>query len=193
MLDFNFKKIAAIWDEKDLSWFQGLLLFTLIVLVFHLLYKQLEQQIISLPIVLNINSFLIHNLLSSCTWVLNLLNIKCSITQDVLVLPNGFNIQMQYGCSGFQQFLLISILFLLFPGPWIKKAWFIPFSLLLLHLFNILRLIGLTIYFSKFTTHYHFIHDWFFRPFIYFVIFMLWAVWFEIISHRYKRKTHNNP
>jgi exosortase/archaeosortase family protein len=193
MLDFKFRNITGIWEEKNLTWFKGLSLFTIIILAFHLLYKQFEQQLLSMPFVLSINTFLIHFLLNSCAWFLNLLSIKCSIIKDVLILPNGFEIQMQYGCSGFQQFLLIIVLFLLFPGPWGKKAWFIPLSLLMLHLFNLLRLVGLTIYFSNFTNHYHFIHDWIFRPFIYFAIFVLWVVWFEIISGRYKIKTRNNP
>lgn len=177
---------------SEYSGFKGLILYTFIIAGFHLLYKYFEAAIISIPIDSYIIAFLVQNLLITSSWVLNIFGMRNSISGDVITLPNGFQIQMQFGCSGFQQFLLITILFILFPGPWKKKMWFIPSAILLVHILNIARFVGISVYAIHFKTYFHLVHDWIFRPFIYFAIFMTWIIWVEIINTRVKIKSQNH-
>jgi exosortase/archaeosortase family protein len=166
--------------KEKLGDFKDIFLFAVIITGFHVLFKVAEPAITSNVLVKDILDLLVSNLLSACSGILDLLGINNTTCKDVICLPGGFSIQIQYGCSGFQQFLLIIALFLLFPGSWRKKAWFIPAALAGLHFLNIARLVALCIYFSYHHLHFHFIHDWIFRPFIYFVIFISWVVWVEI-------------
>ena len=181
------KRIQFKWDG-DYQGLKGLILFSIIIATFHLLYKQFEAEIISIPLVSRIIGFLVQNLLISCLSILHIFNISTTISNDIITLPNGIQIQMQYGCSGFQQFLLIAILFILFPGPWKKKLWFIPSAILLVHILNIIRFVGISIYAIHFKEHFHFVHDWIFRPFIYFAIFMAWVIWVDLINRKGKNK-----
>jgi len=166
---------------KKLSEFKDIILFFLIITVFYVLFKYFESAIDTNVVVSVIINFLVANLVTVCSVILNIFGIHSSVYKDIINLPNGFSIQIQYGCTGFQQFLLIIALFLLFPGPWKKKAWFIPAALIGLHLLNIVRLVGLCVYFSYHTHNFQLIHHWIFRPFIYFMIFISWVIWVELI------------
>ena len=157
---------------------RGLGLFVMIISVFHLLYKYFEPRIIEIPFIVSILDWLIRILLILCSWVLNhLLGFQSIISGDLLVLPNQFQIQMLPGCSGFQQYFLVIMLFILYPGPWKAKLWYLPTAILIIFLLNTFRFIGISAYSNKFPDHFHFVHDWVFRPFIYFMIFLLWVIW----------------
>ncbi len=93
-------------------------------------------------------------------------------------------IHINEGCSGLKQFLQVGLLFLLFPGPWKKKLWFIPLGVFIMHLTNLFRIIGLSVVLLNWPDHWKFSHDYLFRPFFYVVIFSLWVWWVEKLSHK---------
>jgi exosortase/archaeosortase family protein len=74
------------------------------------------------------------------------------------------------------------LLFLIFPGPWRKKLWFIPLGLLIVHLTNLFRIAGLSVVTVTVPEYWDFSHDYLFRPFFYVVIFLLWVWWVEKLS-----------
>ena len=176
-------------DWKNLKGLSGLIVFALIITFFHLLYKYFEPNIISIPVVSKIIEFLTNNLLITNSWIMeHLFSIRCVIEGDVLELPNGFKIEMQFGCSGFQQFFLVISLFLIYPGSWKAKIWYIPVSILVIHVLNLIRFIGISLYSANDGRDFDFIHDWIFRPFIYLGIFLLWIVWVEVINKKTREK-----
>lgn len=87
-------------------------------------------------------------------------------------------------CSGLKQFFQITVLFLLFPGPWKHKLWYIPLSILLMHGVNIFRIIMLSIILIHWPGQWHFMHDWILRPFFYIVIFAEWVVWVNCFRNK---------
>jgi len=95
-------------------------------------------------------------------------------------------------CSGLKQFFQIAVVFLLFPGPWKHKAWFIPASILVMHGVNILRIVILSIVLIKWPGYWQFSHDWILRPFFYVVIFAEWLIWEVYFQNRRKNGTGNN-
>ena len=183
------EKIISVIDWKNLKGLSGLVVFALIITFFHLLYKYFEPDIISIPIVSEIIEFLTNNLLITNSWIMeHLFSIRCVSEGDVLELPNGFKIEMQFGCSGLQQFFLVIILFLIYPGSWKAKTWYIPVSIVVIHVLNLIRLIGISIYSANDGRHFSLVHDWIFRPFIYLGIFLLWIVWVEVINKKTREK-----
>ena len=177
MGDWVKKIVNTPFGLNNLKGLRGLGLFVVIITVFHLLYKYFELEIIELPFIVSIVDWLIKMLLISCSWVLNhIFGIQNIISGDLLVLPNQFKIQMLPGCSGFQQFFLVIILLILYPGPWKHKLWFIPLGVIIIHILNLSRFVFIAIYSSWFPAHFHFVHDWIFRPFIYAGIFALWLL-----------------
>jgi len=73
---------------------------------------------------------------------------------------------------------------MLFPGPWKKKLWFIPLGIAIIHLTNVLRIVGLAIVMNNWPWHFNFSHDLIFRPIFYVVIFALWLIWVERVHSR---------
>ena len=163
---------------QTLSGLRGLFLFIIIISFFHLLYKHFENIIVQLPWISSIIATLVELLLISCSWCLNhIFGISSIVSGDLLILPNHLQIQMLPGCSGFQQLFLITIIILIYPGPWKQKIWFIPLSVIVVHLFNSFRFVGIACYCEFYPQHSRFVHDWIFRPLIYMAIFVLWILW----------------
>ena len=52
-------------------------------------------------------------------------------------------------CNGLVLFALFVGFVLVYPGPWKKKLWFIPFGIVTIHILNVLRIVGLAL-----TVHY---------------------------------------
>jgi len=94
---------------------------------------------------------------------------------------NGY-IAVNRSCSGFKQILQFALLMLFFPGPLKRKLWFIPFGMLIVHLTNLFRIIGLSVVVITLPEYWNFSHDYLFRPFFYVIIFMLWVWWVERLS-----------
>ena len=185
MKDKVWKIITSFFDWKDLKGLSGLVVFAVIIIFFHLLYKYFEADIISVSYVSRVIDFLTDSLLIGNSWIMeNLFSVQCVIEGDVLVISDGFNIEMQSGCSGLQQFFLVFILFLIYPGPWRSKIWYIPLSIVVIYMLNLARFIGISLYSAYDGMHFDLVHDWIFRPFIYLGIFLLWVLWAEVINKK---------
>jgi len=101
-----------------------------------------------------------------------------------MYFPNDAIMFVNNGCSGLKQMLQFTLLMLIFPGPWKKKLWFIPLGILIMHLTNLFRMVGLAVVMNNWPWQWHFSHDYIFRPLFYIVIFMLWVWWVERIRSR---------
>lgn len=178
---------------RNLNRFKGLFLFMLIIIFFHILYKSTEDFLVEIPAISGLISWLAHILLQSSHWILNkVFGITALVRENDLILPNEFSIRMLDGCTGLQQFILVTALFLLYPGPFKQKLWYIPLSLMLVFLMNLLRFVFLSMYCSYYPDHFSFVHDWVFRPFIYGVIFLSWWFWDRIFLPVEKQKAAPN-
>lgn len=120
-------------------------------------------------------------------WIIdNLLGIPIN-TDDpgktIYFANNGF-LGINHSCSGLKPILQFVLLMLIFPGPWIRKAWFIPMGIVIVHLTNLFRICGLAVVTITVPEYWDFAHDNLFRPFFYVVIFLLWVWWVERVGHR---------
>ncbi|MGC8866322.1 MAG: archaeosortase/exosortase family protein [Bacteroidales bacterium] len=96
-----------------------------------------------------------------------------------IILPGHGFVEVVEDCSGTKQFYQILVLFLLFPGPWKQKLGYIPFSILVMHITNVLRIVFLTLTLLWFPDEWDFVHLYIMRPFFYVVLFVLWIIWVE--------------
>lgn len=115
---------------------------------------------------------------------------RIPITTDenrVIYFENNGYIAINHGCSGLKQILQFALLMLIFPGPWKHKAWFIPMGIMIVHLTNLFRIIGLAVVTITVPEYWDFSHDNIFRPFFYVVIFSLWVWWVEVFRGKSPR------
>lgn len=81
------------------------------------------------------------------------------------------------GCNGLNV-MIIFISFLIAYGNISKRMlWFIPTGLLLIHLFNLLRIILLFHVTLSMPDFLYFSHKYLFTAFIYIAVFLSWALW----------------
>ena len=86
-------------------------------------------------------------------------------------------VQIGAPCDGVALFALFAIFILAFPGSWLRKIWFIPSGIVLLHLANILRVIVLARIQATSPEWLEFNHDYTFTVLIYSLVFGLWYLW----------------
>jgi exosortase/archaeosortase family protein len=93
------------------------------------------------------------------------------------VFENKDSIEILFPCTGVQPILQFAMLILLYPGPWKHKIWYIPFGMIVLHLTNVFRIIGLGIVMAYWPEHWYYAHDYPFRIILYVILFILWLIW----------------
>jgi exosortase family protein XrtF len=184
------KKFLAEADKfikkNKLNVLKGVLLFALITLVIHYSYRYWARKDywpIS-AVMHSAHDKMSDQVFNQSTWFIeNILPIPITKGETRMIcFDNGGYVGINHGCSGLKQILQFTLLFLIFPGPWKKKLWFIPMGIVIVHLTNLFRIIGLSIITVNIPQYWDFSHDYIFRPFFYVVIFLLWVWWVERLS-----------
>ena len=95
------------------------------------------------------------------------------------------------GCNGINVVIVFLAFILAFGGSTQKMLWFIPIGLLVIHVFNLGRI--MLLYFLSYnnSTFFYYFHKYFFTAVIFGVVFILWWLW--IILNHGKRKLANSP
>jgi exosortase/archaeosortase family protein len=168
---WNIPRLIQIW------------IFALIMLVFQLLWEQFENELNAVPFFLILSERIGNILLTVTPEIINPL-----IDQDIvrsgisLILPSGFYVSYFFYLSGIKQLCLVVVLFLLVPGPWMKKIWYIPLNILVILFFVFIRFLMLTMHCLVYPEHLHLIQDLLFGPMFYFEILILWLAWVLIVA-----------
>lgn len=181
----HFKMQKTDISQQRIQIVIDLLLFVCITLLFHRLWWAFADVIKSIPAISGSAEFLAHQVYISSAWIdkhILLMNITTEDTTNTIRFHyvNGF-ISVNESCSGLKQMYQLAVLFLIFPGPWKHKLWFIPATFVVMFLVNILRILLLSGVLLYIPSIWDFFHLWVMRPFYYVVIFLLWVVWVEKI------------
>ncbi len=158
------------------------LLFVIITWGFHKLYWTFFSHFISSSGLNSVTDWLAGIVYTSSAWIdAKILGMDMVLYPKNIMHFNASNRAMAINesCSGFKQMWQVLILFLLFPGPWKHKLWFIPAGMLAMLITNIIRVVLLSVTMIHWPQHWDFIHLWVLRPFYYVVIFALWVWWVE--------------
>ncbi|MCK9236117.1 MAG: exosortase/archaeosortase family protein [Acholeplasmataceae bacterium] len=164
------------------------LLFALITYGFHLVFRYFAIEFMSIPFVHHLAQFLADLVFKVSLWI-NRYVLQMSITTEAdnhMWFSNCGYIKVNLGCSGLKQFYQVLVLFLLFPGPWKHKVWFIPLGFLVMFLTNIFRIVSLSVVLLWKPDCWEFFHNWILRPFFYFILFCLWLWWVEVFRRKGK-------
>lgn len=170
-------------------------LFSIITYAFHVLWWDFSAFIKSFTAVSATADWLAEQVFVASLWInRNILGFQVSTEAgNYMWFSNGGHVQVVESCSGLKQFYQILVLFILFPGPWKHKVWFIPMSIVIMHAVNILRIVILSVMVLWKPEYWDFVHEWILRPFFYVVIFLLWVWWVEKFRNRKKMKTQTVP
>jgi exosortase/archaeosortase family protein len=182
---------AAVLDRYGLRPLWDVFLFAAITVVFHVLWRLGRDWIEASSLFISLSDAATHMVYLSAAWVnekilgLDMLRLDAVCTFRFLdggLPPDGRiagTMIVDHTCSGLKQFYQAFFLFLLYPGPWRHKLWFIPLAILVMHLVNVFRVVALSLVMVHAYPHWDLMHDWVLRPFFYVVLFALWVVWNE--------------
>lgn len=177
-------KVKGFIQKHKLQPVVDVMLFSIIIYGFHLLWWDggLKSFLTEFAAFNQAELFMARQVFLPSSWfVKHIIGYDITTLNTTLFFPNDGYIEVNGSCSGLKQFYQWTVLMLLFPGPWIKKLWYIPLGILIIHLDNILRIIILSVILMNWPQQWHFAHDWILRPFFYVVIFGLWVFWVEKI------------
>jgi exosortase/archaeosortase family protein len=191
----NLKQEALHFIRRHrLDVFTDVLLFIIITLVIHYSFRYWANQLDYAPVkaqIYNLEGRMADMVYYQSKWfVVNVLRIEITAVDQIktMYFTNNGYIAVNRSCSGFKQILQFALLLMVFPGLWKRKLWFIPLGVVVVHLINLFRIIGLSVVVITIPQHWDFSHDYVFRPIFYIVIFMMWVWWVEKIGISSKKK-----
>ena len=108
-----------------------------------------------------------------------------SPTNPVLVLMSGTpSVVIGPPCNGLVLYALFGGFVLAFPGPWLRKLWFVPLGMALIWGLNVLRVAALALNHHYARQSVDFNHHYTFTFVVYGCIFGLWMLWAKRLSVR---------
>ena len=181
------RRFTAVIKSGKYPFLIQIWIFLLIILFFQLLWESFEKVLNTVPLFVALSEKTGDILLTLTPWIINPL-ISHDITRNVisLILPSGFYVSYFFYLSGIKQLCLVIILFIIVPGPWRKKLWYIPLNILMILLFVVIRFLMLTMHCLIYPEHLHLIQDLLFGPMFYSEIFFSWMAWVLLVARTAK-------
>lgn len=180
------KSIKKFIAQHQLHVLRDVIIFVIITLAIHFIWRVWARQFNYEPIsefMYELMGLMTAEVYRESAWVISGLMDVVRVDDTMhFYFPNQCVMYVNSGCSGLKQILQFALLIMLFPGPWKKKLWFIPLGILVMHLTNLIRVIGLAVIMNNWPQYWNFSHDYIFRVMFYVVIFLLWVVWVERIK-----------
>lgn len=177
-------------------------LFIILILSFHFLYlgwQALEYRPVKGAID-RLSLWSVNMVFDQACWVLqHIFRIDITTINDVRLIatPNSdggwARVIIAPECASLKQWCHWIFLMLLFPGPWKHKAWFIPAGLVIIEWTNVIRICGVLMMQIPWPDSFHLAHDYIFKVFFYFVIFLMWVLWVEKFKNQDLKKRQDKP
>lgn len=185
-------RINQFIQKYQLHAMREVMIFTVITIGFHFLFRAFSSQIMSIWPIPAISGFTVDLLYHNSLWFnMKVLGMTITTVDTTMLFPECGYIHINHSCSAVKQFMQWLVLMILYPGPWRHKLWYIPVGIFILHLTNIFRIVGLSVVLLNWPDFWDWSHDWVFRPFFYVVIFGMWVLWVERYSNRSLNKRNN--
>lgn len=100
-----------------------------------------------------------------------------AIIPNLVLMAGEQSVVVGPPCNGLVLYALFAGFVLAFPGPWARKAWFIPTGIVLIWLLNVLRVAALALNHHYYHATVDFNHHYTFTFVVYVCIFGLWMLW----------------
>lgn len=176
--------------NQNIKQIKGVFLFIVITLVIHFSFRYWANSLhfAPIPIVIQKVRMLISNVVvDALDLIFNFLGLQYIIADNTFTFDNNNYLAIHSGCSGFKQMLQAVLLFVFFPGKINHKLWFIPLSVLLMFVANLMRLVPLAYVVYYIPEYFYLFHDYLLRFIFYLIIFLLWLWWYTSFNKSTKK------
>lgn len=125
-----------------------------------------------------LDAVLCQNIAHSSVAMLQTMGFAATLSAPNLVVMAGEpSVIVGVPCNGLVLYALFTGFVLAFPGPWLRKAWFIPAGVALIWVLNLVRVAALAINHHYAHQSVDFNHHYTFTFIVYACIFGLWMLW----------------
>lgn len=93
-----------------------------------------------------------------------------------VALDRFLSVSMVWNCNGMKQMIFFFLVVLLTPGRHVHKLWFVPLGLIVVYLFNLLRISTILSFSHYNASWFDFMHESS-KYIFYLVIFGMWVIW----------------
>ncbi len=180
------RKFDDLLERYKLKSLKGIAIFCIITIAIHILWRLWAYQLHYAPIagfMRDSGQFMADIVFQQSSWIVkHVIGMDITIKGNTMYFANDGYLLINSGCSGIKPLMQFIILMMLYPGPWKKKLWFIPLGIIIVHITNLIRVVGLSIGIMEWPLYWKFSHDYIFRPFFYVVIFSMWLWWEERLA-----------
>ena len=183
MNDLKYKVISFIKNKHILYYIALFGILNVIALYLGRLFLAIDISFLH-----EIHTFLIHVERELLVVYFEKFNLLGSVDQVTLIFFNGNSLQILPGCSGLMQMFRLLIVLLFFPGPWLKKIWYIPLSMFLVFIAAIIHLLILSYVIIYFSDYYSLAYDYITKLLFYGMYFLIWLYWLERFVLKKKKK-----
>lgn len=115
------------------------------------------------------------------SWVLELIGYEVVSNYRSVAILGSYGVVVGNHCVGFGLSYGFSSLIISYPGPFLKKLWFVPAGVALIMAANITRLVVLAISVNNKGGFVELDQHDFFNYIVYGLIFLMWVVWVQFI------------
>ncbi|HNS16212.1 MAG TPA: exosortase/archaeosortase family protein [Bacteroidales bacterium] len=168
------------------SLLEGISRFFLLMAVLYLFWWIWEKPLNFFPVTRWINEFsgwMVQGLYRDSERILTrVFHLQAWYDGQRICLGSPGSLSISYPCSGIRQFTQFTLLMIFYPGPWNRKAWFVPAGLLVVHFTNLIRIVGLSLVIVYIPRYWDLFHGFITKGMFYLVFFLLWILWEEYVS-----------
>jgi exosortase family protein XrtF len=104
------------------------------------------------------------------------------VAHDIIFVNARQTVYIEDGCNGLVLMAFFVIFIISYPGPIMKKLWYIPAGMFLIYVINVLRCMVLAINILYNPASFDFNHKFLYSTLIYIAIFGLWMLWANKLS-----------
>lgn len=189
------KKLAYLWHQ--IKPIKGILLFLISMFAANFIWKiSIDSNDYSSTVILfnqfDITSFsniLTTHITNAVRGALALINIETyALTHNDITFTPRNRIFVVWGCSAIKQSFIFLCIMITAQGKWSRKLWYIPLGLILIYLFNILRISIIAIITHHNPEQFIFWHEYIFKYLFYGFMFLIWVFWEEKINPKKRNK-----
>ncbi|MDR1653010.1 MAG: exosortase/archaeosortase family protein [Prevotellaceae bacterium] len=171
--------------------YKGIIYFAVILIVAHFLWKFLitgdESDTMVTLLGIDISApfrFMVRHIALVCNKVINFFGFGSILRygNNIWFPDVQTGIRIVWGCTAIKQSYIFICIIAFYRGSWKNKLWYVPAGLIVIYLFNILRICIIAIVTKYYHEWFYFTHEIFLKLVFYFVIFMMWVLWEEKFS-----------
>lgn len=135
----------------------------------------------------NLDQLFIRKIIHLCAFILETMGYKTFASKEVndfqvFGIDGSNGVWIGGPCNGITLMFLFAIFVIAYPGNVKNKFWYIPLGILVVHVINIIRIVGLALIALYSPEYLNFNHTYTFTFIAYSIVFCLWMIWVNRLS-----------